>query len=176
MSDGKPQTGTPEKPPIAFARHLVGSHVFRALFEEGMGLVEATAAYLDGPGRADSRLLTRTGSLAYATESMRLTTRLMQLASWLLLQRAVNNGEMTAEQAAAEKAKVRLNGLASAAEGPGWDDLPERLRDLIDRSTRLQMRIRRLDGAVAGGPAAPAAPDNPVLLQLNRIAEAFGAQ
>ena len=34
---------------------------------------------------------------------MRLTTRLMQLASWLLLQRAVNEGEITAENARTEK-------------------------------------------------------------------------
>jgi regulator of CtrA degradation len=177
MSDGEPQTTKPESAPIAFSRHLAGSQVFfRALFEDGMGLVEETAAYLDGPGRADSRQLTRTGSLVYATESMRLTTRLMQLASWLLLQRAVNNGEMTVEQAATEKAKVRLNGLASATRGAGWDDLPERLRNLIDRSTRLQLRIRRLEGAIVGEPAAPPASDNPVLLQLNRIAAAFGGQ
>ena len=39
---------------------------------------------------------------------MRLTTRLMQLASWLLLHRAVNEGEMTLAQASKEKKKVRL--------------------------------------------------------------------
>jgi regulator of CtrA degradation len=147
--------------------------MFRVLFREGMALVEETASYLDGDGRAESRRLSRAGSLAYATESMRLTTRLMQLASWLLLQRAVNDGEMSIEQASIEKAKVRLTGFASATEGSGWDDLPERLRDLIERSTKLQDRIRRLDGAidrteiVAGG-------DNPVGRQIGRIADAFG--
>ena len=84
------------------------------MFKEGMALVEETANYLDGDGRVESRGLTRAGSLAYATESMRLTTRLMQLASWLLLQRAVNDGEMSAEQGSLEKAKVKLNGLASS--------------------------------------------------------------
>jgi regulator of CtrA degradation len=179
--------------PIVFGRRLAGSDVFKALFREGMALVEETATYLDGEGRAESRRLSRTGSLAYATESMRLTTRLMQLtgslayatesmrlttrlmqlASWLLLQRAVNDGEMSPEQASVEKAKVRLKGFASATEGSGWDDLPERLRDLIERSIRLQDRIRRLDGAIdpdaVGGEA-----DNPVGRQLGRLAAAFG--
>ena len=50
---------------------------------------------------------------------MRLTTRLMQLASWLLLQRAVNDGEMSDEQARLEKAKVKLNGLATATRRGG---------------------------------------------------------
>ena len=74
-----------------------------------MALVEETAAYLDGPGRQESKKLERTAALAYATESMRLTTRLMQLASWLLLHRAVNEGEMSLAQANKEKAKVKLS-------------------------------------------------------------------
>jgi len=174
MSDGARLTTRSENTPIAFARHRAGSQVFRALFKEGMDLVDETAAYLDGSGRKDSRALNRVGALAYAAESMRLTARLMQLASWLLLQRAVNNGEITAEQAVTEKAKVKLGGLASATRGPGWDDLPERLRDLIERSTRLQVRIRRLDGALGSEPVLPTGPDNPVLRQLGRLAEAFG--
>lgn len=175
MSDGDLLATQQKSAPIAFARHLAGSRVFTALFGEGMALVEETARYLDGDGRADSGRLTRAGALTYATESMRLTTRLMQLASWLLLQRAVNDGEITVEQAAAEKAKVKLNGFASATQGPGWDDLPERLRDLVERSTRLQTRVRTLDGAMAGEPH-PAERDNPVRRQLGRIAEAFAAE
>ena len=84
---------------ISFARGFVKSDAFMQLFREGMGLVEATAAYLDGEGRAESAALPREVSLTYATESMRLTTRLMQIASWLLVQRAVAEGEMSAEQA-----------------------------------------------------------------------------
>ena len=76
------------------------SEAFKALFREGMTLVEEAAAYLDGPGRVcNRRLLRRPVALAYATESMRLTTRLMQIASWLLLRRAVNEGELTPAQA-----------------------------------------------------------------------------
>ena len=59
-----------------------------------MTLVEEAAAYLDGPGRGKSSALPRPAALAYSTESMRLTTRLMQVASWLFLQRAVNEGEL----------------------------------------------------------------------------------
>lgn len=170
--NGKPKPGEPAGP-IAFAHRLAGSENFKLLFREGMTLVEETATYLDGDGRTDARRLSRAGSLSYATESMRLTTRLMQLASWLLLQRAVNDGEMSAEQAGAEKAKIRLGGLSSATEGSGWDELPERLRDLIGRSTRLQERIRRLDGAMERtADSVPAS--NPVGQQIGRIAKAFG--
>src|SRR5262249_18743851 len=88
------------------ARGWRGSQAFADLFRDGMALVEQTAAYLDGPGRQDSKKLGRNAALAYATESMRLTTRLMQLASWLLLHRAVKEGEISLAQANKEKAKV----------------------------------------------------------------------
>src|SRR3954464_5157919 len=94
--------------PVLFGERLASSPPFAALFRGGMGLVEETAAYLDGPGRQESKKLERHASLAYATESMRLTTRLMQLASWLLLHRAVKEGEMSLAQAYKEKAKVKL--------------------------------------------------------------------
>eukprot|EP00752_Nemacystus_decipiens_P019537 g17593.t1 len=107
--------------PVSFADRLVGSNAFHTLFENGMELVEETAAYLDSEGREVAKGLPRVAAMAYATESMRLTTRLMQLASWLLLQRAVHEGEMTLEQAAKEKAKAATTikqGLLTT--GPGW--------------------------------------------------------
>src|ERR671928_2226346 len=95
--------------PVLFGEKLATSQAFAALFKEGMALVEETASYLDGPGRQESKRLDRSAALAYATESMRLTTRLMQLASWLLLHRAVKEGEMSLAQASREKAKVKLS-------------------------------------------------------------------
>jgi regulator of CtrA degradation len=161
--------------PVAFGRRLAASDAFKAMFREGMALVEETATYLDGEGRRESHRLSRSVSLAYATESMRLTTRLMQLASWLLLQRAVNEGDLSADQANHERAKVKLGGLATATEGPTWNDLPERLRGLIDRSLRLQERVIRLDEALRNPPPAEAR-QNPVRLEQDRIADAFSGK
>ena len=161
---------------IDFAARFAGSETFRSLFREGMQLVEETASYLDGPGRAESKGLSRAASLIYATESMRLTTRLMQLASWLLLQRAVNEGEMTQAQAGLEKAKVKIDGPSSNRGGPGWDEVPEILRNLVERSQRLQERIRRLDDAIYAEESrveeTPA--PNPVGEQLGLLSRAFG--
>src|ERR1700756_3002170 len=142
---------------VSFSEHLASSQVFATLFRDGMALVEETASYLDGAGRTESKRLERSASLVYATESMRLTTRLMQLASWLLLHRAVKEGEMTLSQANKEKSKVKL-----AAGEPGDPDtiklLPERLRGLIDRSKKLNDQVRRLDANIY---APPLAPDKP---------------
>ena len=136
---------------VQFSERLTNSAAFGTLFREGMDLVEETAAYLDGDGRTEAKALERSVSLTYATESMRLTTRLMQLASWLLLHRAVKEGEMTLSQANREKTKVKLT-----AADPGPEDmiekLPQQLQDLISRSMNLQSRVRRLDVTIHAAP------------------------
>src|SRR3974390_192329 len=121
---------------VSFSERLANSQVFATLFRDGMALVEETAAYLDGGGRQESKKLERNAALVYATESMRLTTRLMQLASWLLLHRAVKEGEMTLAQAHEEKSKVRL---ASCDPGDAkWIALlPPQLQEFIRGSTTL---------------------------------------
>jgi regulator of CtrA degradation len=141
-----------------------------------MALVEETASYLDGQGRAASKVLPRMASVLYAAESMRLTTRLMQMASWLLLQRAVNNGEMSRDQVLSEKSKVRLDGFNVDRNAPGWLDLPESFRDLVERSLRLQNRVALLDREIYRAPEAVVISDNEnsVRAQQNLLHTAFG--
>src|SRR5258707_14862565 len=99
---------------VQFSERLTNSAAFGTLFREGMDLVEETADYLDGAGRAQAKALDRSVGLTYATESSRLTTRLMQLAPWLLLHRAVQEGEMTLPQAHRERTKAKLTAAAPA--------------------------------------------------------------
>jgi regulator of CtrA degradation len=157
---------------VQFSERLTNSAAFGSLFREGMDLVEETAAYLDGAGRTEAKALERAVSLTYATESMRLTTRLMQMASWLLLHRAVKEGEMTLTQANREKTKVKLT-----AADPGPTDtvekLPEQLQELIARSMSLQERVRRLDTTIHSPPPERSAIGNPLVPQLNRLKAAF---
>ncbi|PTM94384.1 protease adaptor protein RcdA [Mycoplana dimorpha] len=162
---------------VSFAGHVATSSQFKNLYAEGMGLVEETASYLDGPGRQAAKVLPRMASVLYAAESMRLTTRLMQMASWLLLQRAVNNGEMTRDQVLSEKSKVRLDGFNVDRSAPGWNDLPEAFRDLVERSLRLQNRIAVLDREVYRPQESQAfVPDNQnsVQAQLHLLHTVFG--
>jgi regulator of CtrA degradation len=157
--------------PVRFGERLASSQALSVLFREGMALVEETAAYLDGDGRNEAKVLSRHASLAYATESMRLTTRLMQLASWLLLHRAVNEGEMTLAQARKEKSKVKVGGI-SVREDESTALLPERLQTLIKRSVRVQERIQRLDATIHT-PEIEFMPANPVEHQLGLLKAAF---
>lgn len=157
---------------VSFTRKMLASESFMLLFREGMALVEATAAYLDGEGRADSRVLDRPVALAYASESMRLTTRLMQLTSWLLLQRAVNEGELSREEAEREHRRVVIAPPDNNTAAEIYERLPEKLRQLVDRSLSLQTRICRIDQDIKSEPEMPAG-ENPVANQLGRLAAAF---
>jgi len=168
--------------PVSFGARLAASQNFSRLFRDGMKLVEDTAAYLDGPGRRESKQLDRAASLAYATESMRLTTRLMQLASWLLLHRAVNEGEMSLAQANKERIRVKLPaeepspypplqaGEGRVGETPA---LPAALDDLIARSKKLKDQVRRLDATIHAPPLTAPASGNPFEFQLGMLRAAF---
>src|SRR3990170_1958395 len=150
-----------ETQPVSFGERLANSQAFADLFRDGMALVEETATYLDGPGRAESKKLERSAALAYATESMRLTTRLMQLASWLLLHRAVKEGEMSLAQANKEKTKVKL-ATTDSHDPNNIELLPVMLRELIERSQTLQVKVRRLDSTIHNIAADQAPSINPV--------------
>lgn len=162
-------------PAIAIGPRIVASGGFDLLYREGMGLIEEVASYLDGDGRNDSRVLGREASFLYATESMRLTTRLMQLASWLLLQRAVNEGEISKENARSEKEKVKFSATPSERGGPGYEQLPAVLRLYIDKGDRLFERVMQFDTLERGKmPELDPATANGIADQLARLKAAFG--
>lgn len=161
------RTNFDAKRAIDFAR----SELFERTFKEGMALVEETAAYLDGPGRAASKRLSRAAALAYAGESMRLTTRLMQVASWLLVQRAVRDGEIQLVEASSEKYRLISREPQPTTSFAGGDELPESLKSLIIRGSAIYERVRRLDGTMYDGAEEPA---NGVSNQLAMLTQAFG--
>ena len=157
---------------VSFGERLASSQAFTALFRDGMALVEETASYLDGPGRQDSKKLDRSAALVYATESMRLTTRLMQLASWLLLHRAVNEGEMSLAQANKEKTKVKL-AVGEPIDESAAKILPERLRELIARTKKLHDQVRRLDATIHAPASEEPVRANPLDRQIGLLRAAF---
>ncbi len=160
---------------VSFGAKFARSDQFKSVFREGMALVEAAATYLDGEGRKEARKLRPPHSLAYATESMRLTTRLMQLASWLLIRRAVSEGELTPEQAKEEQRKIKLPVIGSEQPARELGSLPVRLRELIEQSIKLQERVIRLD-QMLGNERLPQSGDgdHPLETQLSRLRAAFG--
>ena len=159
---------------IDFLVKFTGSENFEKTFSEGMGLVEETANYLDGEGRVDARVLDRTGAIAYATESMRLTTRLMQMASWLLLQRAIASGELSSHELQREKHRINLAEIGRGHALKGAEALPSGLLALVERSLRLLERIKTLDSMITTIKEQPGEVQaSPINAQLSLLERAF---
>lgn len=152
------------------AIEFTGSEMFRRLFAEGIELVEETAAYLDGDGRSESRLLSRSASLAYAGESMKLTTRLMQIASWLLAQRAVSEGNLKPETLFQDRYRLSARPSLSEALAP---EMPIALVEYVVRAERLYDRVHYLDQKMyVQTQQAPSA--DGIMGQMERLRAAFG--
>jgi regulator of CtrA degradation len=164
---------------VSFGERFQSSEQFDHIFREGMALVERTASYLDGPGRKEAKTLNGSTGVLYATESMRLTTRLLDLASWLLIRRALREGEITEEEAQKKRRRVKLQAFGRPAHVKGYSDLPEGLKGLIEESFALHDRISQLDRAMSKMPDAdalsgPAA--NPVAQQVGMLERAFATK
>jgi regulator of CtrA degradation len=161
---------------ISFGERFATSDQFNSIFKEGMALVERTANYLDGPGRKEAKALSNPLTLIYATESMRLTTRLLEVASWLLIRRALKEGEISAEEARQKRQRVKLHALGRPSHVKDYENLPQGLRDLVEASFSINDRILQLDRALAAntGGASAAVPANPVDAQFARLQAAFG--
>lgn len=162
---------------VSFGERFQASAQFDVVFKQGMALVERTAAYLEGPGRAEARRLPASVNVLYASESMRLTTRLLDMASWLLIRRALKEGDISEAEAQKKRKGVTLQPPSRAAHVAGFGELPEGLRGLVAESYALQDRIVQLDRAMSiktdSVAAAEAMFANPVATQIDRLRVAF---
>lgn len=152
------------------AEQFIDGAMFDRTFDEGMALVEETARYLDGKGREAARVLPRRAAMLYAGESMRVTTRLMQVASWLLVQRAVRDGDMARDDALHDRYRLGSREVCLGACAGDVALLPPELADLLERSDSLYRRIARLDDVLFGGGAEPPGARG----QLDALQQAFG--
>jgi regulator of CtrA degradation len=153
-------------------KSFTGSALFEKTFDEGMALVEETARYLDGKGREEARGLPRKAAMLYAGESMRVTTRLMQAASWLLVLRAVHDGDMEAGAASQDRYRLGSREICLGHSADGVESLPQSLQDLLTRSDNLYRRIARLDDVLFGDVSPVAGARG----QWDALAQAFGTK
>lgn len=148
---------------------FAGTPLFNRTFDEGMALVEEAARYLDGRGKEEARNLPRKTAMLYASESLRVTTRLMQAASWLLVQRAVHEGDMPSTDATDDRYRLGSKEICFGGRTDEIAGLPRALQDLLARSESLYRRIARLEEILLN-----ARPSRGVRTQFERLEQAFG--
>ncbi|WP_273718766.1 MULTISPECIES: DUF1465 family protein [Bartonella] len=164
----------PYDEPIIMIEHNAFENAFNRLYEETMALIEKTAAYIDSEGKLVARSLSAEISAIYAKEAMYLSTRLMQIASQLLLLRAEREGEMSPEQIKKEIVKVSLQTPTLELETPYWNDLPEIFRQFVAHSLRLEARIKYMRAGWETAASCTLEDENPVGKQIELLKTAFG--
>ena len=118
---------------------------FRKTYDEALRLLEEARGYLAVLEPLERRGLALADRLTLCTETMRMTARLTQIMAWLLMQRAVQAGEIGRDAALAETAALTDVRVCMEQADGGCEGLPRRLVGLLERSQRLYQRIARLD-------------------------------
>jgi regulator of CtrA degradation len=145
-------------------RILLTPKLVDSLYVEAMVLADEARSYFDVQAEEDRALLEPGVRVHFACESLRVTTRLMHIIAWLLTQRAVAAGEISAAEAREPERRL--------GEGPESDPslartFPEAARALIRASQELYARVHRLD-RLGGEPAAPYSPARILMSRLER--------
>ncbi|HEX2580978.1 MAG TPA: DUF1465 family protein [Dongiaceae bacterium] len=118
---------------------------FDPLMDQTIAMLEEARAYVAEEGPRERMDLSVEVGLSASVESMRVVSRLTQVMAWILTQRAVLHGEMTADEA--KEPQQRLGGLELCMNNGAAADrrLPAKLRSLLTRSYELYCRVERLD-------------------------------
>ena len=134
------------------------SALLDSLYGDVLSLVSRTADFVGALKMGAVPGFTLDTGPAYTVESMRHTTRLMQSMAWLLTQRAVETGEMTAEEAADPKYQLGAADVCLAtgvarqtSEGVSGDERREQPNLSPDQAAR------RADGRAHPGKPRPRA-------------------
>lgn len=133
--------------------------VINSLYLEAMVLADEARAYFDQFGREARDEMTPLQRVSFSCESLKVTTRLMHVITWLLGQRTV--GEPYGVQ--------QPLGNAAESDRAILGSLPEDARVIIVASEELYVRIKRLERQMARS----ADTDNPARSLLARLERAF---
>ncbi len=122
---------------------------FRRTYDETMTLLVEARDYLSLGEPFERARLASSDRLKANCEAMRITSRLTQVMAWLLVQRAVAEGEMTLVEAVQEPHRLSGQAVCHVTDAFPETPLPNALRSLLDRSYALYIRVERLDRMVA---------------------------
>lgn len=112
-----------------------------SLYVEAMILTDEARAYFDVEGQRDQALLDPAGKLAFTCESLRVTTKLMQVVSWLLAQKAAQGAD------GGEPCRLEWVGPFHplGADQMMAEPLPPGALSVVLATNDLYERVRRLD-------------------------------
>lgn len=156
----------------------IALHLIDALYVEAMVLADEARAYFDYEGEMERQQLEPHERVLFSCESLKVTTRLMHVISWLMHIRSVASGENRQPHFADS---INLLDQQAEHESEAPKGLPLRAQAIIGASVELYLKACRLDdgrsngreGALEAGGEQNAARQNPAHALLERIEKAL---
>jgi regulator of CtrA degradation len=124
---------------------MLANRLIDGLYTEAMLLADEVRAYFDDIGRDARDLLDPMDRVLFSCESLKVTTRLMHVIAWLLTQRAVEVGELTADGA---RDPARRLGGAVESDVATLERLPVEARRFVEASIALHTWVARLESGL----------------------------
>lgn len=134
---------------MAEPRHAGGPVTFmNRTYDEAIDLLIEARDWLIRAEPAERERLGSADRLSMTLEATRMTTQITQVIAWLMVQKAIAEGELSWSEAT--RPEHRLGGRSVCFDNAsGNAQLPDELRVLLERSHRLYVRVSRLDELVA---------------------------
>ncbi len=124
---------------------MLANRLIDGLYTEAMLLADEVRAYFDEVGRDARDALDPMDRVLFSCESLKVTTRLMHVIAWLLTQRAVEVGEISA--AGAREPSRRLGGAVDS-DAATLARLPVEAQRFVAASMTLYTRVSRLESGL----------------------------
>jgi regulator of CtrA degradation len=122
--------------------------IFTRTYDETLNMIVEARNYMSHMGPYHRQRRMGLPDLRFSCEALRVTSRLTQVMAWLMLQRAVQDGEISMQEACQESNRLSGREVCLDATATGDATLPSGLRSLLDRSLRLYQRVSRLEELV----------------------------
>lgn len=145
---------------------MLAKRLVDALYTDAMLLADDVRAYFDDDGGSVRATLSAFDRVLFSCESLKITTRLMHVIAWLLTQRAVEAGELSAEGA---QAPARRLGPLVESDAAALAVLPDDARRFVAASTDLHARAARLEAGIHAGDVVA----SPARHLLHRLQQSF---
>ncbi|MGD1954561.1 MAG: DUF1465 family protein [Sphingomonadales bacterium] len=122
------------------------------LYDEALRLAEESRTYFSRYSKTDRAELGPIDRVLYTAESLRISTRLMQVISWSMVRKAVVTGDMTAEDARKPERQLDDLELCAGSDPRSLRKLPRAVVILSHRSLNIYKRALRLQGQLIASP------------------------
>lgn len=144
---------------------MLAKRLIDSLYMEAMLMADEVRAYFDETGRPARDALDPIDRVLFSCESLKVTTRLMHIIAWLLNQRAIEAGELTADGA---RDTCRRLGDSIDTDLTTLGRLPNEARTLIAESMDLHARVARVEAGLEPMPHS-----SPARLLQGRLQQSF---